>query len=118
MSEKELIEIEKRCNATQRGPWMAHLKDDCSVVVVTHVETAATISPKFLPPEIRQRPSEWIVQDKYEYILPCKEADVDEQLINLIVFIANSKQDVPKLIAEIRRLNSEVALLNERLKSS
>ncbi|HEY3855827.1 MAG TPA: hypothetical protein VGO67_15670 [Verrucomicrobiae bacterium] len=108
MSDKELLEIENRCNATQKGPWMAHLKAEGGIVIATHVETAVTISPEFLPDEIKKRQAEWDVQDDYEYTIPCPEADVDEGKINLLRFIAHSKQDVPKLIAEIRRLRSEL----------
>ena len=116
MSDDELAEIEKRCNATPRGPWMAHLKLDYSIVILTHVERAATISRDFLPPEIRARPAEWDVEDKFEYIRPCKEADVSDEAIKLITFVAHSKEDIAKLIAEVRDLKFQVLKLQSQLK--
>ena len=116
MSDDELAEIEKRCNATQRGPWMAHLKSDYSIVILTHVERATTISRDFLPPEIRTRPAEWDVEDKFEYIRPCKEADVSNEAIKLITFLAHSKEDIAKLITEVRNLKFQIFTLQSQLK--
>ncbi len=107
MTDKEIEEIEKRCNAAQRGPWMVGMTEHKQFLIITHIETGVRVSAQLLPKEIRQRLPEWNVQDDYGYINVCPEADIEIGIEETLNFVANSRIDVPKLISEIRRLKTE-----------
>jgi len=104
ITEAELSEIEKRCNAAQGGPWMVGWTENREFVVINHVEPGVRISVGLLPEEMRHRIKEWDVQDQYGYVRPCPEAGMDQQTESTLCFIAHSRTDVPKLIEEIRKL--------------
>jgi len=78
MTEKELKEIEERCNKTTKGPWesMIEGRDHTSgdSFIMTGGEDIYINNPLF---------------------------DNNQD------FIANAKQDIPKLISEIRKLKNK-----------
>jgi hypothetical protein len=83
ISEEELREIEARCEKTQNGPWKAYIEgrdhESGSDFIITGTGNE------------RQEDIE---------MLGATIADFD--------FIANAKQDVPKLINEIRELKKQL----------
>jgi len=86
ISEEDLREIEKRCSNTQKGPWKAYIEG-----------RDHTSGSNFIMTGDGEDRGEDI--EMYGATL----ADFD--------FIANAKQDIPKLLDEIKRLKgSPVAL--------
>ena len=116
MTERELTEIEQRCGATPEGPWLVELVECDMFVVRKHVETAAAINKKFYPPEVAQRVPEFDVTDRYGYVIhnPKMLCDVSDGLIAKTHFIAHAREDVPKLIAEIRELRVRLEIDGNR----
>ena len=84
MTEKELLEIELRCEKAQDGPWKAFVEGrdhECgSSFIMTGLH------------ENRGNDIELFGASIYDFD-----------------FIANSKQDIPKLIFEIRNLKEQLA---------
>jgi len=76
ITDDELKEIEARCKKTQNGPWKAYIEDRDHESGSDFIMTGEGIN--------RQEDIE---------MLGATEADYD--------FIANTKQDIPKLIEEI-----------------
>lgn len=113
LTEQEINEIQNRCNAAPEGPWMVSLNKDHTIDVQRHVETSVTIAKDFFPEEIQKRPAEWDVQDKHDYFIPTREADVMDGTKNKLNFIAYAREDMPKLLAEIYRLKEEVSGLRK-----
>jgi hypothetical protein len=109
LTDTELSQIQSRCDAAQRGPWMAFLTTNKEILIYTHVETAVRISPELLRPEMRKRISEWDVQDEYENILPCPEAEISQEYQDTLQFVAHSRTDVAKLLAEIHELRAALS---------
>ena len=83
LTEKELEEIEKRANQTQNGPWKAYIEDRDHESGSNFIMTG-------------------LAENRGEDIemFGATIADYD--------FIANAKQDIPKLIAEIRELKKKL----------
>lgn len=110
LTEKELKEIEQRCQAAPEAPWMVELIEHDTFFILKHVETAATIDAKFYPPEVAQRTAEFDVTDKHGYIIhnPDMICDVSDGECAKLEFIAHSREDVPKLLAEIRELRARL----------
>ena len=112
MTENELTEIEQRCHAAPEGPWMVELIEHDTFFVAKHVETAATINPKFYPQEVAQRTAEFDVTDKYGYVIhnPKMQCDLTDGTLAKLNFIAHAREDVPKLVEEIRELREKLGL--------
>lgn len=125
ISEEELAEIEARANAAVQGPWAGFT--DGTVRTTTKFVTMLKDRSR---PRKQQRPRVVTVASLPE---PIATATADERLIQAIFnrnadglsvfeqdkldtvnFIAHARADVPRLIAEIRRLRSELANLRER----
>jgi hypothetical protein len=87
MLEKELNEIMARCNATTIAPWVANIEGrDCesgSSFIMTGIAKGENIWQEKRGEDI--------------YLSGATNADLD--------FIAHARQDIPKLIEEIKRLN-------------
>jgi hypothetical protein len=83
LTEKELEEIETRANQTQNGPWKAYIEG-------RDHESGSN----FIMTGVGENRGEDIE------MFGAKIADYD--------FIANAKQDIPKLIAEIRELKKKL----------
>ncbi|MBM6499398.1 hypothetical protein [Flavobacterium macrobrachii] len=83
LTEKELVDIETRANQTQNGPWKAYIEgrdhESGSNFIMTGVE------------ENRGEDIEMIGATIADY-----------------EFIANAKQDIPKLTAQIRELRRKL----------
>ncbi|MBV7270742.1 hypothetical protein [Winogradskyella luteola] len=83
IDEKELKEIEKRCKYSTRGPWKAYIEgrdhSSGSHFIMTGDEN-----------------------DRGE------DFEIEGARVDDYIFIANAKQDIPKLIDEIRRLKNLV----------
>ena len=112
MTENELTEIERRCKATPEGPWLVELVEHDLFFVARHIETAPTINAKFYGKEVAQRTPEFDVTDKCGYVIhnPNMVCDVSDGEIAKLNFIAYAREDVPKLIAEIRELRAKLRL--------
>jgi hypothetical protein len=110
MTETQLSEIEKRCQATPEGPWLVELQDYDTFFVAKHVETAPTINAKFYGKEIAQRTPEFDVTDKHGYVIhnPDMCCDVSAGMIAKLNFIAYTREDIPKLLAEVRELRAKL----------
>ncbi len=80
INEQELVEIEKRCKHSTQGPWKAYIEGrdhtSGSHVIITGVKSG-----------------------DYGEAFEIDGARADDY-----DFIANAKQDIPRLIEEIRRL--------------
>jgi len=76
LSDQEIANIRKRCEAASPGPWRSCLEK----------------RDKFSGSDFIQTPNDDM------YISGCGEADYD--------FIANARQDIPMLLSEIDRLRS------------
>jgi hypothetical protein len=89
MTEKELIEILNRCKAATKGPWKSFIagRDHTSgdSFIMTGIEDNEDLWSKNRGTDI--------------YLCGAISADQD--------FIANAKQDIPNLIAEIERLKND-----------
>lgn len=112
MTENELSEIEQRCEVTPEGPWLVELIDYDKFFVAKHVETRAAIDKKFYPPEVAQRVPEFDVTDSNGYVIhnPQMVCDVSDGLIAKTNFIAHAREDVPRLLAEVRELRAKLGL--------
>lgn len=112
MTENELTEIEQRCHATPEGPWLVELTDYDNFFVAKHIETTAAINRKFYPEEVAQRTPEFDVLDKHGYVIhnPTMVCEVSDDNIAKLNFIAYSREDVPKLIAEVRELRAKLGI--------
>jgi len=78
MTDKEIREIEERCNKATKGPWKSMVEGRDHTSGDSFIMTGG--------------------EDIY----------IDNPLLdNNQDFIANAKQDIPKLIAEIRKLKSK-----------
>ena len=82
LTEEDLLAIEARCNATQIGPWIAFIEGR------NHFGGSSFI--------LTGQDSE---RGEDIEMIGATDADFD--------FIANAKQDIPRLLCEIRRLWSE-----------
>ena len=79
MSEAELLEIEKRLSLTKPGPWKAIIEGRDQTSGSSFIQTAD-------------------YENSDIELIGASEADYD--------FIAFAREDIPKLISEIRRLKS------------
>ena len=83
LTEKELLEIESRANQTQNGPWKAYIEG-----------------------RDHESGSNFIMTGNDEN--RGEDIEMSGATIADYEFIANAKQDIPKLIAEIRELNKKL----------
>lgn len=90
ITDQYLDEIEARCNAATPGPWVAGRGD------------VATIVDGY--------ESKWIyAKDRYLAIASGYEIPNWEEVMANARFIAASSTDIPRLVAEVRRLRAELA---------
>ena len=103
MTEQELVEIEKRADVSSPGPWYMHFLDDnqtADLVVVSNQPDTDDDDgwPDFDPHTII---AATLVQS------PCRYVDIaDEGWYLNAHFIAHARTDIPRLVAEIRRLKT------------
>lgn len=83
LTEKELLEIESRANQTQNGPWKAYIEG-----------------------RDHESGSNFIMTGNDEN--RGEDIEMSGATIADYEFIANAKQDIPKLIAEIRELKKKL----------
>ena len=83
LTEKELFEIESRANQTQNGPWKAYIEG-----------------------RDHESGSNFIMTGNDEN--RGEDIEMSGATIADYEFIANAKQDIPKLIAEIRELKKKL----------
>jgi hypothetical protein len=83
MSDKELQEILDRCNKSTKGPWVSMIEDRDHFSGSSFIKTGG----------------------EDIYIL-------NPLFDNNLNFIANAKQDIPKLIEEIKSLKNEIKKLS------
>ncbi|MBW1779284.1 MAG: hypothetical protein JRL30_00955 [Deltaproteobacteria bacterium] len=97
MSDDDLKAIKERCDAATAGPWHG----DCGIVWTGNPIMPTTIVGRLNPFKWAACAMRWMAHHKQ-----C-EADLD--------FIAQSRQDVPALIAEVKRLKALITApaLNE-----
>jgi hypothetical protein len=89
MTEREIREIEDRCKLTTPGPWK-------SIVEGRDMDSGDS----FIMTGISEGEDIWSSKRGEDiYLTGVTTADQD--------FIAHARQDIPKLIAEIKRLNSK-----------
>ncbi|MGI5520409.1 hypothetical protein ACQEUX_05595 [Micromonospora sp. CA-259024] len=100
MTDEELAEIEELANAATPGPWYVRQLDDdfaMSLVAISTIPDTALGErwPDFDPSEIVA--ATLVQQPRYVDV-------ADERWDENARFIASARQDIPRLIAEIRRL--------------
>ncbi|WP_030462058.1 hypothetical protein [Kitasatospora sp. NRRL B-11411] len=105
LTEEELAGIEELLAATTPGPWYVRSLDDdhamCLVAVSTVPDTGLGERwPDFDHHEIVA--ATLVQQPRYVDV-------VDERWDENAAFIAGARQDVPRLVAEVRRLNRLLA---------
>lgn len=111
MSDAELIEIETRASAATPGPWYAHATDDNVFSNARYVSLE--------PGEFRHDGKQSMDEESHDkadsekviaitLLQSPQLADCDECEENT-VFIAHARSDIPRLIAEIRRLRAMIS---------
>ena len=80
ITKDELIEIEKRCNSASPGPWKAYIEGRDHTSGSNFIMTGSS----------ENRGNDF---------------EIDGAIPEDYDFIANAKQDIPKLLEEIKRLN-------------
>lgn len=103
VTEDELVAIEERVAAATPGPWHVRLLDDDHAANLVAVSTTPDTGrgerwPDFAAGELV---AATLVQFPNRYI-DCADERWDENAL----FIAHAREDVPRLIAEIRRLRT------------
>jgi hypothetical protein len=103
ITEEELAAIEERAAAATPGPWHVRLLDDDHAANLVAVSTTPDTGrgeswPDFAAGEMV---AATLVQFPNRYI-DC----VDERWDENALFIAHAREDIPRLIAEIRRLKT------------
>ncbi|HEX6682270.1 MAG TPA: hypothetical protein VF062_05720 [Candidatus Limnocylindrales bacterium] len=95
MDADELAEIEERAEAATPGPWYAHFIDD------DHFANLVAVSTK--PESVRIGHSDTVAATLIQF--PARYVDIaDERWDENAYFIAHARQDIPRLLAEVRRL--------------
>jgi hypothetical protein len=91
MSEEQLWEIEARAAAATPGEWEY---DECECELRAYTEDKTGF--------VRMNPVVYLSQDEdFEYYVNMSDADAE--------FIGHAREDVPALVAEVRRLRAELA---------
>ena len=91
MTEQELNEIEKRCLSGTKGPWIPMIEG------IIH-----TSGEDFIMTGVHQtNDCKNELRGNDLYIIDGTKED--------LIFMANAKQDIPKLLAEIRKLKEELS---------
>lgn len=98
MTPERLAEIKSRAEAATPGPWEAELQE----VEVDHDGTEYPYTGAWVP-----RACPWEDGDGYVHM---DDANAE--------FIANARQDIPDLLAEVERLREHVATLEHGNKDS
>jgi hypothetical protein len=117
MTEQELSEIESRCDAATPGPWYARLTDDAFFMNSLYVSTH----------QGSQQDGSWSLDNKRGLEVGGKHQEPPGQVIAITLlqqprladvvdkkwgentlFIAHAREDIPKLIAEIRQLQKKL----------
>lgn len=87
MTDQELKEIENRCNATTKGHWNSYIEgrdhDSGSSFIMTGISEGEDSN-----------------RGEDIYLTGATNADQD--------FIAHARQDIPRLLAEVRKLREEL----------
>lgn len=120
LTDQELLEIEKRCSAATPGPWYPRATDDevfSNALYVGLRPGEPDIDslhhdnrPGLFPGHKRQEPPENVVAItllQHPLLAEVGDGLWDENTL----FIAHARDDVPRLIAEIRRLKAVLASL-------
>ncbi|MFD8687347.1 hypothetical protein [Streptomyces sp. NPDC059651] len=100
LTDEELADIEELTEATTPGPWYLRILDDDWAMGLVAVSTVPDTG----------RGERWPGFDHHEIVAATlvqqpRYVDVaDERWDENAQFIANARQDIPRLIAEIRRL--------------
>lgn len=92
LPDRELNEIEERSQAASPAPWEAFVegRDHSSGDTIIRIGGLDPSQPDMYIHYSRPGPT----------LVPVPDADLD--------FIANARQDIPRLVAEIRRLRTEL----------
>jgi hypothetical protein len=108
LTEDDLIAMGARCEGATPGPWYVRFLDDAHFANLVAVSTlpdsgkGEALSPtsnERVPPIARELVAATLVQNPVHYV-DIADARWDENA----AFIAAARQDVPRLIAEVRRL--------------
>lgn len=93
MTDQELKEISNRCNAATKGPWKSYIEGR------DHES-----GDNFIMTGINEGEDIWSDNRGADIYISCAtHADQD--------FIANSRQDIPRLLDEVRLLKQEIEKL-------
>lgn len=110
LTDEELTEIEVRANAATPGPWYAHATDD---EVFSNARYISLEPGEFRHDNKRSMDSQSDERADSEQVIAItllqspRLADCDECDENTL-FIAHARSDIPRLIAEIRRLRAMI----------
>ncbi|GAA4582516.1 hypothetical protein GCM10023194_17450 [Planotetraspora phitsanulokensis] len=111
MTDEDLAEIEALANAATPGPWYVRRLDDDFAMSLVAISTAPDTG-------LGER---WPDYDHYEIVAATlvqhpRYVDVaDERWDENAQFIAEARHEVPRLIAEIRRLRELLAIADQDL---
>lgn len=106
LTDAELVEIEHRAAAATPGPWFPRFLDDDHAANLVAVSTVSdpdiTDGPAWPDFAAGQIVAATLIQ------FPVRYVDVDDSRWNEnATFIAQARTDVPRLVAEIRRLRQQ-----------
>jgi hypothetical protein len=102
LTEAELVDIERRAAAATPGPWFARFFDEVNAMNLVAVSTAPDTGGHDRWPDFDHSTivAATLVQEP-------RYADIADQLWDEnAAFIAHARSDIPRLIAEIRRLRA------------
>jgi hypothetical protein len=113
MTDNELVEIERRAVAAAPGPWFARATDDGAFMNARYVglDPIAPDDHDFRHDELQGmsegegKSNRVIAITLLQYPRLADGPNEDENT----EFIAHAREDVPRLVAEVRRLRAELA---------
>jgi hypothetical protein len=101
LTDADLVEIQQRADAATPGPWYVRQLDDDFAMSLVAVSTVADTGLGERRPDFDHRhivAATLVQQPRYVDI-------ADERWDANAAFIASARQDIPRLISEIRRLH-------------
>jgi hypothetical protein len=102
-TEAELAEIEARCSRAPAGPWLCCITERKQFEVFKHAHAGIAINKAHYPRDGGRE------ADQDDYFLDEKQANIGSETIAQAKFIAHARTDVPRILAEVRRLRALLA---------
>ena len=102
LSDVELDEMQQRCDTATAGPWFIRVLDDAHAMTLYAVSTKPDTNQGERWPDFEQ----WTMVAATLVQEPRYVSIEDERWVENARFIAHARSDVPRLVAEVRRLRA------------